>query len=388
MENVAKRIIKAKEAGNKVVVVLSARGDFTEELLSMAHTANPHGSKRERDALVSIGEQMSVTLMALTLQKMGCFAKSLNATQAGIMSTADFSTARIKRIKTQKIENELNKGNVVLVTGFQGVTAEGDVTTLGRGGSDTTAVALAAALQASVCEIYTDVEGVYSADPRIVPNAKKLPEITYLEMLELSALGAKVLQKRSVGLAKKYGVKLMVLSSLSEASGTLIKEEDKVENIFVSGVVSNKDIARVSISGIVDAPGVWFKVFSIMKKKDISIDFVEQRKMGDGTKDISFTIDLDRLEDTKDILQKNINQLSFEEMSHETNLAKLSVVSTGVATNPGVPSLMFEALFDAGINIDSISTSEIKISVLVDVEDMEKATKALHDRFLEENFIR
>jgi aspartate kinase len=388
MENVAQRIIETKEGGNNVVVVLSARGDFTDELLKMAEQANPQGRKREVDALISVGEQISVALMAMILQRLGHYAVSLNAHQAGIRTCPHHTSARIRRIRYGRVLEELDKGNIVLVTGFQGVSPRDDVTTLGRGGSDTTAVALAASLNADVCEIYTDVDGVYSADPRFIPNAKKLPEITYYEMLELAALGAKVLQQRSVGLAKKYGVKLVVLSGSQKVSGTIVKEECSVEGIFVSGVVVNKDIALVTISGIKDVPGVWFKIFSAMSKSNIAIDFVYQRKERDGTKDISFTVEKERLADVNKVLSDNKHRLGFEDLSHDESLAKLSVVSTGMATNPGVPSVMLESLFEAGINVDNISTSEIKVSILLDKNDADRAAAIVHERFLDEGFIR
>jgi len=383
MENVANRIIKTKTAGHRVVVVLSARGDTTDDLLALADEANPNSSKRERDMLVSVGEQISVSLMAMILQRLGHSSKSLTARQAGIFCTSEFSSARITNINTQRIEAELDTGNIVIITGFQGETVLGDVATLGRGGSDTTAVALAAALNANRCEIYTDVEGVYSADPRIVSNAVKLPEISYFEMLEMAASGAKVLANRAVGLAKKYGVQVVVLSSLTEAEGTIIKEDVKMEGIFVSGVVSNKDIARISLSGVTDAPGVWFKMFSIMNKKDISIDFVYQRKLGNGTKDISFTIETERLADTKCVLEENTHMLNFTNMKINESVAKLSVISSGMATNPGIPAMMCEALFDAGINIDSLSTSETRVSVIIDKKDLERGTQTVHKKFFE-----
>ncbi|MDR2167409.1 MAG: aspartate kinase [Clostridiales bacterium] len=381
MENVARRIIAAKEAGNRVVVVLSAQGKHTDELVALAEAANPRGSKRERDLLLATGEQVSVTLMALVLQRLGHGAISLNARQAGIFSTSDFGAARIKKIETERILAELEMGNIVIITGFQGEARHGELTTLGRGGSDTTAVALAAALKAHACEIYTDVEGVYSADPRLVANAKKLPEISYDEMLELAALGAQVLQKRSVGLAKKYGVRLAVRSAMSDAAGTIVKEGNGVEGNFVSGVVNHDGIVRITISGVKDAPGVWYKVFDIMNDGDIAIDFVQQKKRSDGTKDISFTLDAERLDDAKAILAGNTHRLNFTGLAHDDHIAKLSVVSTGMATNPGVPSLMFEALFDAGINIDSISTSEIRVSVLIDKKEAARAAAIVHAKF-------
>jgi len=388
MENAASRIVAAREGGNRVVVVLSAQGKYTDNMLKTAALANPNGSKREIDLLLHTGEQISVSLMALILQRMGHGAKSLNARQAGIVTTSAFGSARIKHIKTDKIFLELDKGNIVIITGFQGESLEGEVTTLGRGAGDLTAVAVAAALKADICEIYTDVEGIYSADPRSVSDATKLAKIGYREMLELSALGSKVLAKRSVGLAKKYGVRVKVMSSMKRAAGTLIEGETAVEGIYVSGVTAHEGICRIRLSGVPDAPGVWYKIFDTMNKANISIDFVEQFKKSDGTKDISFTLDADREADAKDILEKNAHRLSFTGLSHDENIAKLSVVSTGMDTNPGVPSIMFEALYGAGINIDSVSTSEIRISVLIDKADAKRAVQVVHSKFRELEYIR
>ena len=388
MRSVALRIIKAKEAGFRVVVVLSAQGKYTDTMLAQANAANPAGSKREKDLILATGEQISVSLMALILQGMGHSAKSLNARQAGIISSSDFGSARIRSINKQKISNELDKGNIVIITGFQGETMEGDVTTLGRGGSDTTAVALAAALNAHACEIYTDVDGVYSADPRIVSDAKKLSEISYDEMFELAAMGSQVLAKRAVGMAKMYNVRLLVLSSTEEVEGTVVKEECSVEGIFIGGITPHKNIVRMTITGIADAPGVWYKVFDTMSEGDISIDFVEQKKLDDGTKDISFVLDAQRLEDVKSILAANTHRLGFSELLSDESLAMLSVVSAGMASNPSVPSIMFEALFNAGINIDSISTSETRVSVLIDKAQADFATQVVHTKFKEQNYIR
>ena len=388
MENVARRVVSARLSGHGVVVVVSARGDTTDHLIDEARQANPNASKREVDMLLATGEQTSCALLAMTIQAMGHSAISLNAYQAGITSTSAHTAARIKSIDCERIKTELDNNQIVIVAGFQGINRRGDVATLGRGGSDTTAVALAAVLHADVCEIYTDVEGVYSADPRIVPNAVKLPEISYFEMLELAALGANVLAKRSVGLAKKYGVKLIVKSSMTVSQGTIVKEEVKMEGIYISGVAVDKDIVRVSISGIKDQPGVWFKVFSIMNKCNIPIDFIQQTKQDDGTKDITFTVAKDDADDAIAAFNNNTHRLGFASISHCGGIAKLSVVSTGMATNPGVPSMMFEALFDAGINIDSISTSEIRASVLIDINEAERAANLVHEKFRDNKYIK
>ena len=386
--NVAQRVTDTYKAGNRVVVVLSAQGDTTDELLEKAAEINPDASKRELDMLLSTGEQQSVALMAMAIQSLGYPAISLNASQVNITSSSTYSNARIKRIESDRINLELDRNNIVIVTGFQGINRYGDVTTLGRGGSDTSAVALAAALHADLCEIYTDVDGVYTADPRVVKSAWKMDEISYDEMLELASLGAKVLQNRSVELAKKYNVKLVVRSSMSMAEGTIVKEESKMESMFVSGVAVDKDISRISIMGVKDAPGVAFNIFSILAKSKISVDIILQSVSRDMTKDISFTVAKTDVKDALCVLEENKTRLKYESLGHDSDIAKLSVVGAGMATNPGVASLMFEALCDAGVNIDMISTSEIKISVLVDVKDAERGANAVHDKFMGDNMSR
>jgi len=383
--NVARRVTNTYKAGNRVVVVLSAQGDTTDELLEKAAEINPDASKRELDMLLSTGEQQSVALMAMAIQSLGCPAISLNASQVNLVSTSTYANARIKRIESDRINLELERKNIVIITGFQGINRYGDVTTLGRGGSDTSAVALAAALHADLCEIYTDVDGVYTADPRVVKSAWKMDEISYDEMLELASLGAKVLQNRSVELAKKYNVKLVVRSSLTEAEGTIVKEESNVESMFVSGVAVDKDVSRISIMGLKDAPGVAFNIFSLLAKHKISVDIILQSVGRDMTKDISFTVAKPDLKEALQVLEENSSRLKYEKVSHDSQIAKLSVVGAGMATNPGVASLMFEALCDAGVNIDMISTSEIKISVLVDEKDADRGANAVHDKFMGEN---
>lgn len=379
--NVAKRIIATKEQGHDVVVVLSAQGDTTDELIQKAKEINPEPSRREMDMLLTTGEQQSVALMAMALQKLGHSAISLNAYQVGMHTTSTYSNARFKRIDAERIQTELERKNIILVTGFQGINKYDDITTLGRGGSDTTAVALAAALKADRCEIYTDVDGVYTADPRVVKTAKKLDEITYDEMLELASLGAKVLHNRSVEVAKKYNVELVVRSSLTNAEGTIVKEVCNVEQMLVSGVAADKDVARVSVVGVEDAPGKAFELFSQLSKHKISVDIILQSIGRDGTKDISFTVGEDRLKDTLDIIEKNMHRLKAKNVDYTDKVAKVSVVGAGMATNPGVAALMFEAMYDAGININMISTSEIKISVLIDQKDTEAAMNAIHEHF-------
>lgn len=379
--NVAKRIIEAYDKGNDVVVVLSAQGDTTDELIEKAAEINPNASRREMDMLLSTGEQQSVALMAMAINALGRNAISLNAFQVGIDTNSNYSNARIKTISTERIHLELEKKNIVIITGFQGINKYDDVTTLGRGGSDTSAVALAAKLNADICEIYTDVDGVYTADPRVVKSAEKLEEISYDEMLELASLGAKVLHNRSVELAKKYNVNLVVRSSLTRAEGTLVKEETKVEKMLISGVASDKDVSRISVIGIEDVPGKAFSIFSLLAKEKISVDIILQSIGRDNSKDISFTVSKSDLQLALDVLEANKERLGFKEITHRDNVAKLSVVGAGMATNPGVASLMFEALYDAGVNISMISTSEIKISVLIDEDDVDAAMVAVHDKF-------
>ena len=379
--NVAKRIMRTRMEGNDVVVVLSAQGKTTDGLIAKAKEINAKPSRREMDMLLSTGEQQSVALMAMAISAIGGRAVSLNAAQVGIETTNTYSNARIRHINTERIENELDEGSIVLVTGFQGVNAIGDTTTLGRGGSDTSAVALAAALNADMCEIYTDVEGVYTADPRVVPDAVKLDEISYDEMLELASLGAQVLHTRSVEVAKKYNVKLVVRSSMSEAEGTEVKEDVKMERMLVSGVAADKKVSRISIMGINDEPGKAFEVFSLMAKEKVSVDIILQSTGADGKQNISFTIGEDDLDIALKALEKNKERLTAREIVHDENTAKLSIVGAGMATNPGVAAMFFEAMYDAGVNIQMISTSEIKITVLIAKDDVDAAMVAVHDKF-------
>ena len=379
--NVAKRIMRTRMEGNDVVVVLSAQGKTTDGLIAKAKEINAKPSRREMDMLLSTGEQQSVALMAMAISAIGGRAVSLNAAQVGIETTNTYSNARIRHINTERIENELDEGSIVLGTGFQGVNAIGDTTTLGRGGSDTSAVALAAALNADMCEIYTDVEGVYTADPRVVPDAVKLDEISYDEMLELASLGAKVLHSRSVEVAKKYNVKLVVRSSMSEAEGTEVKEDVKMERMLVSGVAADKKVSRISIMGINDEPGKAFEVFSLMAKEKVSVDIILQSTGADGKQNISFTIGEDDLDIALKALEKNKERLTAREIVHDENTAKLSIVGAGMATNPGVAAMFFEAMYDAGVNIQMISTSEIKITVLIAKDDVDAAMVAVHDKF-------
>ena len=380
--NVAKRCIEDYRKGNEVVVVLSAMGKFTDVLVQQARDINPNPPKREMDMLYTIGEQQSVALMAMAMDSLGVPAVSLNAFQVKMRTTPTYGNARLIKIETDRIKNELESHKIVLITGFQGVDGMDNYTTLGRGGSDTTAVALAAALHADACEIYTDVEGVYTADPRIVPGAKKLPEITYDEMLDLSSLGSGVLHNRSVEMAKRYGVQLVVRSSLSLAEGTIVKEAVNMEGMLISGVANDKNTARIAVIGLEDHPGVAFKLFNHLANHNINVDIILQSVGRDGTKDISFTVAKDDLQEAVATVERHRNtSLKYSKIDVEENVAKVSIVGAGMMSNPGVAAKMFEALYDAGVNIKMISTSEIRVTVLIDVQQTEKAVNAVHNKF-------
>ena len=377
--NVAGIISDAYRSGDRVVVVVSAQGDTTDDLLAKAAEISDSPSKRELDMLLSTGEQISASLLAIALGTMRIPVVSLNAWQVGISSDSNYSNAKIKKIDTERLFRELDGGKVVIVTGFQGINKFDDVTTLGRGGSDTTAVALAAVLKAYRCQIYTDVDGVYTADPRKVPSAKKLKEISYDEMLELASLGAQVLHNRSVEMAKKYHVELEVLSSFEKISGTVVREDVKVEKMLVTGVAKDTNVARISVIGLEDVPGVAFRLFSLMGQKNIVVDIILQSIGRNGTKDISFTVSENQLPLAVSVLEDVYGKGS---VSVESDVAKVSVVGAGMETNAGVAAKMFEALYSVGANIHMISTSEIKISVLIDRNDADKAVAAIHEAFI------
>lgn len=381
MFNVANRCIEEYIKGNDVVVVLSAMGKYTDELISKARDMDERPPKREMDMLLTIGEQMSVSLMAMAMHTLGVPAISLNAFQVTMHTTSSHQNARLKRIDTERIRRELDARRIVIVTGFQGVDKYDDYTTLGRGGSDTTAVALAAALHADACEIYTDVDGVYTADPRKVPTARKLKEITYDEMLDLATSGAGVLHNRSVEMAKKYGVPLVVRSSLNNSEGTVVKEVVSVERMLISGVALDTDAVRIAVLGLRDVPGVAFKVFDTLAKKNINVDVILQSIGRSGTKDISFTVNKDDLEDAVATLEEHKERLGFKELHSERGIAKLSIVGSGMLSNPGVAAKMFESLYNEGVNINMISTSEIRITVLISEKDGVRAMNAVHDAF-------
>lgn len=380
--NVANRIVEAYDAGNNVVVAVSAQGDTTDDLIEKAKEINPDASKREMDMLLSTGEQISIALLAMAIEKIGRPVVSLTGWQAGMKTDARYSSARIDRIDTERLKNELDKKKIVIVAGFQGINKYDDITTLGRGGSDTSAVALAAALHADICEIYTDVDGVYTADPRIVKSAYKLDDISYDEMLELASLGANVLHNRSVEMAKKYNVKLAVKSSLNKVEGTYVKEVSQVEKMLVRGVTRDNDVARIALCDVEDTPGKAFQVFSMLAKHGISVDLIIQSIGKENKKDISFTVTESDLSMVMDILEENKSIINAREIKTSTDVSKVSIVGAGMVNNAGVASSMFEALYNAHININMIATSEIKISVLVDRKDAERAVNAIHDKFL------
>ena len=385
LRNVARIITDTYRRGNQVVAVLSAQGDTTDDLIEKAAEINPRASKREMDMLLSTGEQISCALCAMAIESVGCPVVSLTGWQAGFRTDSGFGNARISRVRTERLREELDKNRIVIVTGFQGLTKGDDITTLGRGGSDTSAVAIAAALNADLCQIYTDVDGVYTADPRLVPTARKLDEITYDEMLELATLGAQVLHNRSVEMAKRYSVRLEVRSSFSDDPGTKVKEVVKtMEKSHIRGVAKDKNIARLALVGLEDTPGIAFRIFSLLAHNSVNVDLILQSIGRDESKDISFTVAKGDMELARQLLEDNRDTIRFDHIDVSDNIAKVSIVGAGMINNPGVAAAMFEALFNAGINIHMISTSEIKVSVLIDSDDADRAVKVIHDRFYDE----
>ena len=381
IRNVAGIIAETYLAGNQVLVVLSAQGDTTDELIEKAQEINPRASRREMDMLLSTGEQISIALCAMALEGMGLPVVSLAAWQVGIQTTSAYSDARIKKIDPERIQRELDKNKIVLVAGFQGVNRFGDVTTLGRGGSDTSAVALAAAFGADLCQIYTDVDGVYTTDPRVASSARKLEEITYDEMLELASQGAQVLHSRSVELAKKYRVNMEVLSSLERKPGTKVKEVANMEKSSIAGVAKDASIARVAVMGLEHTPGVAFRVFSLLGRAHVNVDAIIQSIGRGESKDISFTLPRAQVEEAVQVLEEQRAALGFDHVTVEDKIAKVSIVGAGMMSTPGVAAKMFEALYDANINIQMINTSEIRVSVLIDEQDADAAVRAVHDKF-------
>ncbi len=384
IRNVAGIIAESFLYGHEVVVVLSAQGDTTDELLDKAAEINPAPSKRELDMLLATGEQQSIALMAMCLEGMGLPVVSLTGWQVGIHTDANYGTARIRRVDSERLRRELDKKRIVLVAGFQGVNKFDDYTTLGRGGSDTTAVALAAALHADKCQIFTDVEGVYTADPRKVPAARKLEEITYDEMLELASMGAQVLMNRSVQLAKRYGVELEVLSSLVRAPGTKVKEVSKnMEEMKITGIAKDEKVARVTVAQVADRPGSAFRVLNAVAKAGINVDMIIQANGRDETNDISFVVAESDADAAAKALQERQSALGFDHVSLDKDIAKVSVVGAGMMSSVGIASLVFEALNDEHINIQMINTSEVKISCVIDATSADRAVAAIHRKFFE-----
>ena len=382
--NVARIVMNTRNAGNDVVVVVSAQGDTTDDLITKAAEITSDPSHREMDMLLAAGEEISISLLTMALQELGVSAISLTGWQAGFNTDRAYSKARIKRLDTERVESELARNRVVVVAGFQGLNRSDDITTLGRGGSDTSAVAIAASMHADLCQIYTDVDGVYTADPRKIPAARKLDVISYDEMLELATLGAQVLNNRSVEMAKKYHIELEVLSSLTRAKGTIVKEATNVEKMLISGVAKDENVARISVIGVPDKPGLAFRIFSKLAQKNVNVDIILQSIGRNGTKDISFTVEKDKMDATIELMQSYVETIGASSVVFDDDVAKVSIVGAGMESHPGVASDMFEALFEANVNIQMISTSEIKISVLIKKEDANKAVAAIHAKFFEQ----
>lgn len=380
--NVARRVVATKNEGNDVVVIVSAMGKSTDHLIELAHSVNIKPSSRELDMLVSTGEQVSASMLALAINSLGVPAVSLTGDQAGITTVGKYKNSRIDEIDTTRLNAELQSGNIIIVTGFQGTNKIGDVTTLGRGGSDTSAVAIATALHASRCEIYTDVDGVYTTDPRKVPSARKIDKISYDEMLELASLGAGVLHPRAVELARKHNLPLFVRSSLNDNSGTEISGvDDLMEKAIVSGVVLDKDIAKISVMGVPDKPGIAFKLFAALAANGVYFDMIIQNITSKHVNDITFTVKLDELDEALAVTREVAKELDAKEVIYDRSVVKVSIVGTGIAGSTKIASSFFQALFDLGINIDMISTSEIKISCIIEEGKGLEALSALHDCF-------
>ena len=378
---VARKILNTYKAGNSVVVVVSAQGKTTDFLIKKSAEIAEEINKRELDVLLATGEQQSMALLSMAIKELGGNAVSLTGNQAGIYTDDNYGSARIKHINPKRIKKELENNRIVIVAGFQGINEIGDITTLGRGGSDTTAVALAAALKADRCDIYSDVDGIYTADPRIVKNASKLTETTYDEMLELASLGAKVLHNRSVEMAKRYKVKLMSGSSFTDSIGTYVKEKCDVEDLYVRGVAGDKDVAIITVTEMQDKPGNIYKIFDILAKEKISVDIIAQSNNKMNKTDVSFTVKRTELKKTIKLITENLERVEAGGVVFADNCAKVSIVGAGMVNNPGVAATMFEAMYDENIKIHLISTSEIKISLVIDEDELETALNAVHRKF-------
>ena len=382
IKNVARRVLATQQAGNKVVAVVSAMSGVTDSLIKLAKEVHPEPNEREMDVLLATGEQTTIALLAMALHGLGAKAVSLTGAQAGIVTDGLHTKAKIANITPKRVHEFLDDGNIVTIAGFQGETPDGQITTLGRGGSDLTAIAIAAAIKADLCQIFTDVDGVYTSDPRIVPNAKKLMEISYDEMLELAALGSKVMQARSVEFAKKFGVVFEVRSSFNDNPGTIVKEEtSKMEDVVIRGVAVDKNQAKVTIAGVPDKPGIAAKVFKTVADANINIDVIVQNVSEKGFTDISFTVASNEAAKSTKVLQPIVKEIGAREATSTAEIAKLSVVGIGMRSHPGVAAKMFETLAANSVNIDMISTSEIKISVIIALKDADKAARTVHDAF-------
>ncbi|HUC90869.1 MAG TPA: aspartate kinase [Paenibacillus sp.] len=382
MQRVASRILERQQEGNRIVVVVSAMGDTTDDLIDQSKLLNPNPPAREMDMLLTTGEQISIALLSMTIHALGGKAVSYTGWQAGIVTEPVHGKAKIADIQPDRIFGALDEGNVVIVAGFQGMTEAGDITTLGRGGSDTTAVALAAAVKADLCEIYTDVDGVYSTDPRVVKNARKLDEISYDEMLELAHLGAAVLHPRAVEYAKLYDVRLVVRSSFTKNEGTTVKEEAVMEQgIAVRGIAFDKNVARISILGVEDVPGVLARVFGALAKQGIDVDIIVQSGTQGGKADFSFTVSGDDAHSALRVIEGVRSELPYRETTSETGLVKVSIVGAGMVSNPGVAATMFEAISSLGVSIKMVSTSEIKCSCVIAAEPLSDVVRSLHTAF-------
>ncbi|EGW20928.1 aspartate kinase [Methylobacter tundripaludum] len=379
---VAEKVKQAHDLGDQIIVVVSAMSGETNRLVALAKDMQQHPNEREMDVLLSTGEQVTVSLLSMALHELGCDACSYTGSQVKILTDSSHTKARIRKIDDSRIQAHLNEGKVVVVAGFQGADEHGNITTLGRGGSDTTAVALAAALKADECHIYTDVDGVYTTDPRVEPKARRLDKITFEEMLEMASLGSKVLQIRSVEFAGKYNVALRVLSSFKEGKGTLITyEESQVESALISGIAFNRDEAKLTITGVPDLPGVAFKILGPIADANIEIDMIIQNIADDATTDFTFTVHRNDYQRAKTLLDKTCAELGARNVTGDDSIVKVSIVGVGMRSHAGIASTMFKALADEGINIRMISTSEIKISVVVDEKYLELAVRALHAAF-------
>ena len=379
---VAEKVMAVRGVGHRVVVVVSAMSGETNRLIDLARAIDPVPSPRELDVLLSTGEQVTIALLSMALESRGCPARSYTGGQVHILTDSAFTKARILEIDHRKILKDLDEGRVVVVAGFQGVDAEGNITTLGRGGSDTTAVALAAALKADECQIYTDVDGVYTTDPRIVPRARRLDRVTFEEMLEMASLGAKVLQIRSVEFAHKYGVRLRVLSSFEAGEGTLITSEEEVmEHALISGIAFSRDEAKLTLRGVPDRPGVAFEILAPIGRANIEVDMIVQNVGTDGLTDFTFTVHRNDYEQALKVLQKTAAELGARDVLGDKQIVKVSLVGVGMRSHAGIASRMFGALAREGINIEMISTSEIKVSVVIDEKYLELAVRTLHSEF-------